>query len=98
MHPHARPTNREKRSRRWRETEERDASCPRCRVMSSPAVARRYRWNDEIRMTNDEGITKAEFRGKPAADYHSSLIRHSTFVLRHLPLEIPRLRLECHSS
>src|SRR2546426_8586425 len=98
MPPHARPTNREKRSRRQPEKARSDACGPCCRVMSSLAVARRYRWNDEIRMTNDEGITKVEFRGKLAADYHSSLIRHSTFVLRQLPLEIPRLRSECHSS
>jgi uncharacterized protein YyaL (SSP411 family) len=45
-------------------------------------IAGRYRSNDEIRMTKDEGITKLELRSKHS-QVSSSLIRHSTFVLRH---------------
>ena len=40
------------------------------------------RSNDEIRMTKDEGTIKFELRNKPC-QISSSLIRHSTFVLRH---------------
>ncbi len=40
-----------------------------------------YLLNDEIGMTNDEGITKPELRNK-RCQISSSLIRHLTFVLR----------------
>src|SRR5207237_10430847 len=61
--------------------------------------------NDEIRMTNDEGMPNDEFgnsilnlarlfvirlarRGQPRTRI-SSLIRHSSFVLRHLGMMAP---------
>jgi len=58
---------------------------PRDDVMVSPVVAGSYRPNDEIPMTNDEGMIKAELTNKVASTLVRipTLIRHSTFGLRH---------------
>jgi hypothetical protein len=47
--------------------------------------------NDEIRMTNAEGTTKGRMRNMWRFQFvvqASSLIRHSTFVLRHFTVRV----------
>ena len=40
--------------------------------------------NDEARMTNDELMTKPEFRNSPSLTFVIwSFLRHSSFVIRH---------------